>query len=104
MRFNPRSDPLVCAIGVMISVPAVFLCLVITHKSPTWAWILIFIGITFLSTNWSLVADMLLYVITPKRRALAQAFQILTSHLFGDASSPFIIGFVSIELNAELSL
>ena len=33
----------------------------------------------------------------PNRRATAEAIQILTQHLLGDASSPFIIGAVSSE-------
>ena len=94
-RYNPRADPLVCAIGVLLAVPAGFLCLVFAHRSPVFSWVLIFFVVTFMSTNWSIVADMLLYVITPNQRSLAQAIQILASHLFGDASSPFVIGFVS---------
>ena len=35
-------------------------------------------------------------VIVPTRRATAEAMQILSQHLFGDASSPFIIGAVSL--------
>lgn len=34
------------------------------------------------------------YVIIPTRRATAAAFQILVCHIFGDASSPFIVGLV----------
>ena len=93
--YNPRADPLVCAVGVLIAVPFTFLCLALAHKSPAFSWICIFIAVTFMSTNWSIVADMILYVIKPNQRSMAQAIQILASHLFGDASSPFIIGFVS---------
>lgn len=93
-RYDLRADPLVCAYGVLLAVPSVVLCIVLAHRSPLWSWLLIFVGITFLSTNWSIVADMLLYVITPKRRSLAQSLQILISHLLGDASSPFVIGLV----------
>ncbi|UYV64687.1 SPNS3 [Cordylochernes scorpioides] len=35
------------------------------------------------------------YTVLPTRRSLAQAIQILISHLFGDASSPYIIGAIS---------
>ena len=35
-------------------------------------------------------------VIIPSRRSTAEAVQILIMHLLGDASSPFIIGAVSI--------
>lgn len=35
------------------------------------------------------------YVVTPTRRSSAEAFQILISHMFGDAGSPYLIGVVS---------
>ncbi len=95
-KYNPQADPLVCAFGVLGGVPCVFLGISIAQSSLVFSWIFIFIGITLLSMNWAIVADMLLYVITPNRRSLAQSVQILISHLFGDASSPFIVGIVSL--------
>lgn len=38
---------------------------------------------------------MLLYIIVPHRRSIANSWQITISHLFGDASGPYIIGLVS---------
>lgn len=35
------------------------------------------------------------YVVIPTRRATAVALQSFTSHLLGDAGSPYLIGFVS---------
>ncbi|KAJ8798645.1 hypothetical protein J1605_016448 [Eschrichtius robustus] len=66
-RSNPRADPL----------------------------IFIFIGETLLSMNWAIVADILLYVVIPTRRSTAEAFQIVLSHLLGDAGSPYLIGLIS---------
>lgn len=43
------------------------------------------------SDLWSLVQ----YVVIPTRRATAVALQSFTSHLLGDAGSPYLIGFVS---------
>lgn len=37
------------------------------------------------------------YVVMPTRRSTAEAFQILISHAFGDAGSPYLIGVVSIQ-------
>ncbi len=48
-----------------------------------------------LNLNWSIVADMLLYVVVPTCRSTAEAVQILFSHAFGDAGSPYLIGLVS---------
>lgn len=53
---------------------------------------LIFLGEISLNLNWSIVADMLLYVVAPTRRGTAEALQILISHALGDAGSPFLIG------------
>lgn len=92
---NPRADPLICAFGILISVPFAFFGIVIAHKSATLSWITIFIAITFLCVNWTLVADILLYVIPPNRRSFAQAIQILVAHLLGDAFSPYLVGSVS---------
>lgn len=36
------------------------------------------------------------YVVVPTRRSTAEAFQILISHAFGDAGSPYLVGVVSI--------
>jgi hypothetical protein len=35
------------------------------------------------------------YVVVPTRRSTAEAFQILISHAFGDAGSPYLVGVVS---------
>ncbi|VVC89312.1 unnamed protein product [Leptidea sinapis] len=56
---------------------------------------LIFIGEVALNLNWAIVADMSLYVVIPPRRSTAEAFQILISHMFGDAGSPYLVGVIS---------
>lgn len=61
-----------------------------------------FISITALSTNWAVVSDMLLSVTLPNKRAFATSIQILLSHLFGDAASPFIIGAIKDYLEPSL--
>ncbi|VDO49305.1 unnamed protein product [Onchocerca flexuosa] len=33
-------------------------------------------------------------IIVPQRRSVANSWQILISHLFGDASGPYIVGLV----------
>lgn len=38
------------------------------------------------------------YVVVPTRRSTAEAFQILISHTFGDAGSPYLVGVVSTEI------
>lgn len=89
-----RADPLVCAAGVFIAVPFTFFGLILARSYTTSSWICMFLAVTALSTNWAVVSDMVLSVTLPTKRAFATAIQILFSHLFGDATSPFITGFI----------
>ncbi|XP_056263069.1 protein spinster homolog 1 [Pseudoliparis swirei] len=90
-----RADPLVCAAGLLLSAPFLYLAIVFAQASTIATYVFIFLGETFLSMNWAIVADILLYVVVPTRRATAEAFQIVISHLLGDAGSPYLIGVVS---------
>uniref|UniRef100_A0A8C9TFS7 Protein spinster homolog 1 n=1 Tax=Scleropages formosus TaxID=113540 RepID=A0A8C9TFS7_SCLFO len=92
---NPRADPLVCAAGLLLAAPFLFLSIICAQGSIIATYVFIFFGETFLSMNWAIVADILLYVVVPTRRSTAEAFQIVLSHLFGDAGSPYLIGVVS---------
>ncbi|KAJ4931614.1 hypothetical protein JOQ06_010058 [Pogonophryne albipinna] len=90
-----RADPLVCAAGLLLSAPFLYLAIVFAQSSTVATYIFIFLGETFLSMNWAIVADILLYVVVPTRRATAESLQIVFSHLLGDAGSPYLIGVVS---------
>jgi len=92
---QPRADPLICGMGLAIS--SIFLCLSLFTPNVNFflAFVLIFLGEISLNLNWSIVSDILLYVVVPTRRGSASAIQILISHLFGDAGSPYLIGLVS---------
>jgi len=93
----PRADPVICGIGLSITAFLFFLSLMwATEENTIIALVLIFLGEISLNLNWSIVADMLLYVVAPARRGSAEAIQILVSHALGDAGSPFLIGVVSI--------
>lgn len=81
---------------MFFSVPFSFFAILYARENPMLTWIFIFIAITCLSLNWTLVADMLLYLVVPNRRSFAQSIQILFSHLLGDALSPYIVGMVKI--------
>jgi len=92
---NQRADPLICGTGLALS--SIFLCisLFLCNSYFILAFVMIFLGEISLNLNWSIVADILLYVVVPTRRGTAEAIQILFSHLFGDAGSPYLIGIVS---------
>ncbi|XP_067269345.1 protein spinster homolog 1 isoform X1 [Pseudorasbora parva] len=92
---TPRADPLVCAAGLLLAAPFLYLSIMFAQASTAATYVFIFLGNTFLSMNWAIVADILLYVVIPTRRSTAEAFQIVLSHLLGDAISPYLIGVVS---------
>jgi len=92
----PRADPVICGIGLSITTFLFFISLMWgAEENIILAFVLIFIGEISLNLNWSIVADMLLYVVSPTRRGTAEALQILVSHALGDAGSPFLIGVIT---------
>ncbi|KAL7735945.1 hypothetical protein ACLKA6_002383 [Drosophila palustris] len=96
-------DPYICAIGLFISAPMVFLALIMPTLSGTLCFIFVFAAQVTLNLSWSIVADMLLYVVLPTRRSTAEAFQILISHALGDAGSPYLVGAISVAIKGHLS-
>lgn len=91
----PNIDPIVCGAGLLISAPLLFMASILSNTNVIICYILIFIGEVCMNLNWAIVADILLYVVAPTRRSTAEALQILISHAFGDACSPYIVGLVS---------
>lgn len=55
-----QGDPLICAIGLLISAPLLFFAMITANTNLTLCYILIFCGQVSLNLNWSIVADMLL--------------------------------------------
>ncbi|VDN01845.1 unnamed protein product [Thelazia callipaeda] len=90
-----RSNALICAFGSLFAVPCLFASLHLTSTDIGLAWVFFFLTIVLLCMNWAINVDMLLDIIVPERRSIANSWQILISHLFGDASGPYIIGLVS---------
>ncbi|XP_069741088.1 protein spinster homolog 1-like isoform X2 [Narcine bancroftii] len=99
---NPQADPLICAVGLLIAAPFLLSVILAANKSIVAAYVCIFLGEMFLGMNWSIVSDILLYVVIPSRRSMAEAVQITISHVLGDASSPYIIGAISNALQKRL--
>jgi len=91
----PRADPIICGVGILISAVFLTLGMLLCERNIVATFAFIFIGEVSLNLNWSIVADILLYVVTPTCRSTAEAVQILLSHTFGDAGSPYLIGLVS---------
>ncbi|XP_041864277.1 protein spinster homolog 3 isoform X2 [Melanotaenia boesemani] len=95
-----HADPLICAVGMMGSVPCLFIIIFVASASIPATYVFIFLGELLLSLNWPVLADILLYVVVPTRRATAEALQITVGHLLGDAGSPYLIGVISDAINA----
>lgn len=55
-----QADPLICAVGLLLSVPFLFFAMITANTNAVACYILIFFGQLFLNLNWSIVADMLL--------------------------------------------
>merc|ERR1719222_1129459 len=91
----PRADPIICGVGILISAVFLTLGMLLCESNIVATFAFIFIGEVSLNLNWSIVADILLYVVTPTCRSTAEAVQILLSHTFGDAVSPYLIGLIS---------
>merc|ERR1712110_967405 len=79
----------------MISAVFLLLGLALANQNIFACFAFIFLGSVALNLNWSIIADMLLYIVTPTCRSTAEALQILASHAFGDAGSPYLIGLIS---------
>ncbi|CAF0741330.1 unnamed protein product [Didymodactylos carnosus] len=94
-KTHPNADPIVCGCGILCSLPFLMVVLTFSNKNMIATWICIFFAEALLCMNWALISDMLMYVVIPTRRSTAAALQIFASHLFGDASSPYIIGLMS---------
>ncbi|XP_030379045.1 protein spinster isoform X1 [Scaptodrosophila lebanonensis] len=95
-------DPYICAIGLLFSAPMVYASLVLPRTNAFLCYLFMFVAQVFLNLCWSIVADILLYVVVPNRRSTAEAFQILISHAFGDAGSPYLVGAISEAIKKQL--
>ncbi|XP_035198994.1 protein spinster homolog 3-like isoform X2 [Oxyura jamaicensis] len=80
-KINNRADPLICATSMFVSALFLFIALMMAQRNITSTFIFIAFGELFLSANWAVVTDILLYVVTPRRQSTAIALQILISNV-----------------------
>uniref|UniRef100_A0A8C3UL60 Sphingolipid transporter 3 (putative) n=1 Tax=Catharus ustulatus TaxID=91951 RepID=A0A8C3UL60_CATUS len=99
-KINNKADPLICATSMFMSALCLYIALMVAQTNILSTFIFIAFGELFLSVNWAVVTDILLYVVTPRRQSTAIALQILVSHLLGDAGSPYLIGIISNAIQA----
>ncbi|NXK55925.1 SPNS3 protein, partial [Chauna torquata] len=100
-KINNKADPLICATSMFVSALCLYVALMAAQVDILFTFIFIAFGELFLSVNWAVVTDILLYVVTPRRQSTAIALQILVSHLLGDAGSPYLIGTISNAIQAK---
>lgn len=55
-----QADPLICAFGLLLSAPLLFLASWTASYSVILCYFFVFVGEVFLNLNWSIVADILL--------------------------------------------
>nr|CAD7569709.1 unnamed protein product [Timema californicum] len=91
----PYMDPCICGAGLLLSVPCLMGAAFYASGNFIVCMVFVFFASVSLNWTWAVVSDMSLYVVVPPRRSTAQAFQILVSHAFGDAGSPYLVGVVS---------
>ncbi|XP_065160347.1 protein spinster isoform X2 [Atheta coriaria] len=99
---HPHIDPEICGFALLFSAPMVYFALVTASYSTSLCYLCIFLGMASLNLTWSIVADILLYVVLPTRRSTAEGVQLLVSHALGDAGSPYLIGIISEALKVSL--
>lgn len=59
-QISQKCDPLICAGGLFVSAPMVFLALAVAAVSTTWCFVFVFVAELSLNMCWSIVADILL--------------------------------------------
>ncbi|KAI8036373.1 hypothetical protein M5D96_010966 [Drosophila gunungcola] len=74
-------DPYICAVGLFISAPMVFAALVLPQTSESLCFIFVFVAQVALNLCWSIVADILLYLVKryPTADPVVCAFGLLVS-------------------------
>ena len=56
----PRVDPVICAMGLLLSAPLLAAAMLLVTGSAASAYALVFFGQLALNMNWAIVADILL--------------------------------------------
>lgn len=92
---NQRADAEICAIGQFVLSGGVFVALFAAAKYPALCWAAGLIGMIGGCVNWALMVNMTMYTCLPTRRSTANAVQMFTGHILGDAFSPLLIGAIA---------
>eukprot|EP00055_Hartaetosiga_balthica_P010638 m.46073 g.46073 ORF g.46073 m.46073 type:complete len:504 (+) comp7249_c0_seq1:90-1601(+) len=99
-----KADSYICGLGLLASVAFMGVAIPSLPYSQVAFWILVFFGELTLCLNWAPSAAITLYVHAPHMRASANAVNILITHLFGDAMSPFLVGLMSDTIHTKYDI
>jgi len=91
---NPRAESDICAIGLLFGSILLYISIVIVGNNDLRLlnWGIYWLGLTCINFNWALVSKIVLSIVEPNEKSMANAFLNTIGHLFGDASSSVIIG------------
>jgi len=94
-RPENSADAFLCSIGLALAGPCIALSLFVAPNSLLLSWVFIFLSEVAVTMTSAPVTAILLYVTIPRQRSLASGMQTLMMHLFGDASSPVLVGYIA---------
>ena len=91
---NPRAESDICAIGLLFGSILLYISIVIVGNNDlrTMNWAIYWLGLTCVNFNWALVSKIVLSIVEPNEKSMANAVINTIGHLFGDASSSVLIG------------
>lgn len=84
--FYSDCDPLICAFGLIISSPCIYIALIVAQHSANWCFFFVFAAEITLNLSWSIIADMLLvrfiFRLDGKRKKARRKFKWIYAELF----------------------
>ena len=98
---SPASDAWVCVISLFVGVPLLWGALPMIEVSLPGFWVVAAFAEVSLFLSWAPCSNLLLSIIPIRLRASAQALQMATMHLLGDAFSPILVGMSSDRLQGR---
>jgi len=88
-------DPVICGASLLISIPFLVSGVFLAKTNLPISFVIFAFGMYFLNFNWSVAVDMTIYVITPARRATAEAIHLMMTHAIGEAGAPYLVGLLA---------
>lgn len=94
-RYTMKADPLINAVGMLVTSVTLYIAIAMAPYNIATFWVFAMITQIAAFIGWAPNTAIILYTTPALMRSLAQAVNILFSHLLGDAISPTIQGELS---------